>query len=108
MSKCFFDAISQERVTQCATVLYTFFGLRLMYVGARGEDDKDEEFEEAPVKTPGDSMCSWRSPTTLERVTFSPSQKGYQELPGNGPGRGFKHLFIFIPSWGDYYFSHIF
>ena len=36
-------------MTQCATVLYTFFGLRLMYVGARGEEDKDEEFEEAPV-----------------------------------------------------------
>lgn len=40
------NLISQERVTQCATVLYTFFGLRLMYVGARGEEDKDEEFEE--------------------------------------------------------------
>eukprot|EP00913_Durusdinium_trenchii_P020346 g19114.t1 len=40
------NLISQERVTQCATILYTFFGLRLMYVGARGEEDKDEEFEE--------------------------------------------------------------
>ncbi|CAE7938086.1 unnamed protein product, partial [Symbiodinium sp. KB8] len=40
------NLISQERVTQCATVLYTFFGLRLMWVGMRGEDDKDEEFEE--------------------------------------------------------------
>jgi len=41
------NLISQQRVSQCATVLYTFFGLRLMWVGLRGEEeDKDEEFEE--------------------------------------------------------------
>eukprot|EP00933_Yihiella_yeosuensis_P010013 TRINITY_DN116230_c0_g1_i1.p1 TRINITY_DN116230_c0_g1~~TRINITY_DN116230_c0_g1_i1.p1 ORF type:complete len:261 (-),score=34.12 TRINITY_DN116230_c0_g1_i1:109-891(-) len=41
------NLISQETVSKCATVLYTFFGLRLMWVGARGEEeDKDEEFEE--------------------------------------------------------------
>eukprot|EP00443_Scrippsiella_acuminata_P072321 CAMPEP_0115467124 /NCGR_PEP_ID=MMETSP0271-20121206/50279_1 /TAXON_ID=71861 /ORGANISM="Scrippsiella trochoidea, Strain CCMP3099" /LENGTH=227 /DNA_ID=CAMNT_0002894135 /DNA_START=18 /DNA_END=698 /DNA_ORIENTATION=+ len=41
------NLISQQTVHNCATVLYTFFGLRLMWIGARGEEeDKDEEFEE--------------------------------------------------------------
>ena len=52
--------LSQERVTQCATVLYTFFGLRLMYVGARGEEDKDEEFEE--VRWPLGQAKPWGFP----------------------------------------------
>jgi len=41
------NLISQKTVHSCATVLYTFFGMRLMYIGARGEEeDKDEEFVE--------------------------------------------------------------
>lgn len=41
------NLISQEAVHNCATVLYCFFGLRLMWVGARGGgENKDEEFEE--------------------------------------------------------------
>lgn len=41
------NLISQKTVHGCATALYTFFGLRLMYIGAKGEEeDKDEEFEE--------------------------------------------------------------
>lgn len=41
------NLISQKTVHNCATVLYTFFGLRLIYIGAKGEgEDKDEEFEE--------------------------------------------------------------
>eukprot|EP00415_Alexandrium_ostenfeldii_P000866 UN0866 len=41
------NLISQQTVHNCATILYTFFGLRLMYVGARGGgEDKDEEFDE--------------------------------------------------------------
>jgi putative Ca2+/H+ antiporter (TMEM165/GDT1 family) len=41
------NLISQDTVRRCATALYTFFGLRLMYVGVRGEEeDKEEEFEE--------------------------------------------------------------
>mmetsp|Transcript_23538 Transcript_23538/g.74094 ORF Transcript_23538/g.74094 Transcript_23538/m.74094 type:complete len:271 (-) Transcript_23538:13-825(-) len=41
------NLISQQTVHNCATILYTFFGFRLMWVGARGGDeDKDEEFEE--------------------------------------------------------------
>ncbi|CAE8637875.1 unnamed protein product [Polarella glacialis] len=40
------NLISQATVSKCATVLYTFFGFRLMYVGAREEGNKDEEFEE--------------------------------------------------------------
>merc|ERR1719265_1566578 len=41
------NLISQEAVHHCATILYCFFGLRLMYIGALGEEeDKDEEFEE--------------------------------------------------------------
>lgn len=39
--------ISQKTVHSCATLLYSFFGLRLMYIGAKGEEEnKDEEFEE--------------------------------------------------------------
>lgn len=41
------NLISQRTVHQCATALYTFFGMRLMWIGCRGEEeDKDEEFEE--------------------------------------------------------------
>jgi putative Ca2+/H+ antiporter (TMEM165/GDT1 family) len=41
------NLISQRTVHNCATVLYTFFGCRLMWIGAKGEEeDKDEEFEE--------------------------------------------------------------
>lgn len=41
------NLISQQTVHSCATVLYTFFGFRLMWIGMRGGDeDKDEEFEE--------------------------------------------------------------
>lgn len=41
------NLISQDSVRRCATALYTFFGLRLMYIGMRGEEeDKEEEFNE--------------------------------------------------------------
>mmetsp|Transcript_21474 Transcript_21474/g.45986 ORF Transcript_21474/g.45986 Transcript_21474/m.45986 type:complete len:276 (-) Transcript_21474:76-903(-) len=41
------NLISQQTVHNCATLLYTFFGLRLMYIGLKGEEeDKEEEFEE--------------------------------------------------------------
>lgn len=41
------NLISQSTVNNCATVLYTFFGMRLMYIGYKGEEEnKDEEFEE--------------------------------------------------------------
>lgn len=41
------NLISQATVHSCATVLYTFFGMRLMWVGSRSEEDnKAEEFEE--------------------------------------------------------------
>merc|ERR1719401_105110 len=41
------NLISQETVHNCATVLYTFFGLRLIWIGLRGEEEnKEEEFAE--------------------------------------------------------------
>eukprot|EP00927_Polykrikos_kofoidii_P081065 TRINITY_DN7819_c0_g1_i1.p1 TRINITY_DN7819_c0_g1~~TRINITY_DN7819_c0_g1_i1.p1 ORF type:complete len:258 (+),score=47.62 TRINITY_DN7819_c0_g1_i1:52-825(+) len=41
------NIISHRTVQNCATVLYTFFGLRLMYIGSKGEvESKDDEFEE--------------------------------------------------------------
>lgn len=41
------NLISQQTVHNCATLLYSFFGCRLMWIGAKGEEeDKDEEFEE--------------------------------------------------------------
>eukprot|EP00929_Paragymnodinium_shiwhaense_P102231 TRINITY_DN6541_c1_g1_i1.p1 TRINITY_DN6541_c1_g1~~TRINITY_DN6541_c1_g1_i1.p1 ORF type:complete len:275 (-),score=73.17 TRINITY_DN6541_c1_g1_i1:166-990(-) len=45
------NLISERTVHNCATVLYTFFGCRLMWIGARGEEeDKDEEYEETEHK----------------------------------------------------------
>jgi len=41
------NLISQQSVHNAATGLYTFFGFRLMWIGAMGEEEnKDEEFEE--------------------------------------------------------------
>lgn len=41
------NLISAKTVHNCATILYTFFGLRLIYIGLKGEEeDKNEEFEE--------------------------------------------------------------
>jgi len=41
------NLISEATVRKLATGLYIFFGLRLMWIGARGEEeDKEEEFEE--------------------------------------------------------------
>jgi len=41
------NLISQRTVHNCATLLYTFFGMRLIWIGLRGEEeDKDEEFDE--------------------------------------------------------------
>jgi len=41
------NVISQENVRKCATVLYLFFGSRLIYIGFKGEEEnKDEQFEE--------------------------------------------------------------
>lgn len=41
------NLISQETVHSCATLLYCFFGMRLIWVGTRGdEENKEEEFEE--------------------------------------------------------------
>ena len=39
----------------------------------------------APGNSAGDPFIPkrWRSPTTFEKVTFSPSQKGHFESPGN-------------------------
>lgn len=63
------NLISQSAVHRCATVLYTFFGLRLMWVGARGEEeDKDEEFEEVENNLKDSATKSQRS---LVRRVFS-------------------------------------
>mmetsp|Transcript_100069 Transcript_100069/g.158360 ORF Transcript_100069/g.158360 Transcript_100069/m.158360 type:complete len:276 (+) Transcript_100069:71-898(+) len=63
------NLISHTTVHNCATVLYTFFGLRLMYIGAKGEgEDKDEEFEEVE-NTLKDS--AGKSQKTLVRRLFS-------------------------------------
>jgi len=41
------NLISQTTVHNCATLLYTFFGMRLIYIGLKGEEEnKEEEFEE--------------------------------------------------------------
>merc|ERR1719343_597237 len=40
------NLISQKTVHNCATLLYTFFGLRLIWIARGEEENKDEEFEE--------------------------------------------------------------
>eukprot|EP00747_Dinoflagellata_sp_TGD_P168962 gnl/TRDRNA2_/TRDRNA2_196657_c0_seq1.p1 gnl/TRDRNA2_/TRDRNA2_196657_c0~~gnl/TRDRNA2_/TRDRNA2_196657_c0_seq1.p1 ORF type:complete len:283 (+),score=54.54 gnl/TRDRNA2_/TRDRNA2_196657_c0_seq1:128-850(+) len=63
------NLISEAKVRACATVLYTFFGLRLMWIGARGEEeDKDEEFEEVENTLKDSASKSQRS---FLRRTFS-------------------------------------
>jgi len=63
------NLISQESVHSCATVLYTFFGCRLMYIGARGEEeDKEEEFAEVENTLKESATKAQRS---LVRRTFS-------------------------------------
>lgn len=84
------NLISQKTVHSCATLLYTFFGLRLMYIGARGgEEDKDEEFEEVENTLKESSSKSQRS---MVRRIFS---------------KIFTPIFLealmltFIAEWGD-------
>jgi len=61
------NLISQKTVHNCATVLYTFFGARLMYIGARsGGEDKDEEFEE--VENTLKESATKEQTSTLRRV----------------------------------------
>lgn len=56
------NLISQQTVTHCATVLYTFFGFRLMYIGCKGdEEDKEEEFEEVENSLKDSASKSQRS-----------------------------------------------
>mmetsp|Transcript_36182 Transcript_36182/g.102958 ORF Transcript_36182/g.102958 Transcript_36182/m.102958 type:complete len:269 (+) Transcript_36182:65-871(+) len=63
------NLISQQTVHQCATVLYTFFGLRLMYIGARGEEEnKEDEFEEVESTLKDSATKAQRS---LVRRMFS-------------------------------------
>jgi len=63
------NLISQETVHSCATVLYCFFGARLMWIGARGEEEnKEEEFEEVENALKESTTQSHRS---LVRRTFS-------------------------------------
>merc|ERR1719486_1811414 len=63
------NLISQRTVHQCATALYTFFGMRLMWIGCKGEEeDKDEEFEEVE-NTLKDSASKARK--GIVRRTFS-------------------------------------
>jgi len=63
------NVISQQSVHNCATVLYTFFGFRLMWIGAKGEEEnKDEEFEEVE-KTLKESGTKGQK--SIVRRTFS-------------------------------------
>jgi len=63
------NLISQRTVHNCATLLYTFFGMRLIWIGAKGEgDDKEEEFEEVE-STLKDSAT--KAQKSLVRRTFS-------------------------------------
>ena len=58
----------------------------------------------------------WRSPTTFERVTFSPSQKGHKELPGIFFFKNTSHCLVWFSwtskikhvIWVDVFVSHRF
>ncbi|CAK0834662.1 unnamed protein product [Prorocentrum cordatum] len=45
------NLISQATVHSCATVLYCFFGARLMWIGARGEEENKEEDDSRRLRT---------------------------------------------------------
>lgn len=63
------NLISQQTVHNCATMLYTFFGLRLIYIGLKGEEeDKDEEFEEVESNLKDSAAKAQKS---IIRRTFS-------------------------------------
>jgi len=63
------NLISQKTVHNCATILYTFFGLRLLYIGAKGEgEDKDDEFEEVQNNL---KESSSKAPRGIVRRIFS-------------------------------------
>jgi putative Ca2+/H+ antiporter (TMEM165/GDT1 family) len=48
------NLISASTVRSCATILYIFFGLRLIWIGAQHEEEnKDEEFEEVKKELEG-------------------------------------------------------
>merc|ERR1719277_332028 len=63
------NLISQRTVHNFATMLYTFFGMRLIYIGLKGEEeDKDEEFKEVE-STLKDSAT--KAQKSMIRRTFS-------------------------------------
>jgi len=84
------NLISQQNVHSCATVLYTFFGCRLMYIGAKGaEENKDEEFKEVE--------------NTLQESASMPQKPIIQRMMS----RFCKPVFLealmltFLAEWGD-------
>mmetsp|Transcript_105325 Transcript_105325/g.298119 ORF Transcript_105325/g.298119 Transcript_105325/m.298119 type:complete len:254 (-) Transcript_105325:253-1014(-) len=65
--------ISEAKVRAAATVLYVFFGLRLMYIGLRGEEEnKEEEFKEIENNLAKEDVESaTKTQKTLVRKMFS-------------------------------------
>merc|ERR1719188_28701 len=84
------NLISQDNVRRCATVLYTFFGLRLMYVGAAGEEeDKEEEFNEVENTLKDSATKAQKS--VLRRMFSSFCTPIFMEAG----------MLTFLAEWGD-------
>lgn len=83
------NLISQETVHKCATVLYTFFGLRLMWIGAHEESNKDEEFEE--VENTLKDAASKNGKSIIRRTFSALCTPVFLEAA----------MLTFIAEWGD-------
>lgn len=82
------NLISQEVVHNCATVLYCFFGLRLIWMGHRAdEEDKEEEFQEAERCLNASAKDANFFQTTLGRLLTPVFMEAF--------------LLTFLAEWGD-------
>jgi len=84
------NLISQKTVHSCATLLYTFFGLRLMYIGTQGEEEsKEDEFSEVE--------------NHLKEDTVAPSKSAFRRMFARLCTPVFLQagILTFLAEWGD-------
>lgn len=86
------NVISEKNVRSCATVLYIFFGLRLMWIGARGEEEnKDEEFEEVEKNLEGAEVEKRARESSLRQLGRKVCSPIFLEAL----------ILTFLAEWGD-------
>lgn len=88
------NLISQRTVHNFATMLYTFFGMRLIYIGLKGEgEDKDEEFEEV------ESSLKDSATKAAEKAQKSMIRRSFSKLCT--PIFMEALMLTFLAEWGD-------